>query len=600
MPISSKSNGTASRRRLLSPLSRSLILGVVVYASVMVGSYGWLVHQPMRQHFLDFETAEVQKLSKSIAGRLRSDLAGAIEELNYLAGLEALQSPDAKVVSASLRQYQRRTTYFKKFTVMDRAGRITARPSDPETIGQSRADRGYFEGTAQRRTTHVAEPQQMSAGLSISIGVPITSQSRQFLGVLAGHVALSDQHPRLCAAVTEITERRHYEVVLFSGSGHRIADSELGVAELAERNRRDHPLFGAAGPAALGPTTFELDGEEFFGVSQTIEPAGWVVIVQGRMAPILARVDSIVNQLAWIIGVVFLLMLAGAVFYAARIVRPITRLTSSLVHFGKSGEALPLADVGAADEVGEALEAFNQMVVDRSEVESRLLRQRGELQDLAGELSRFEQRMRREIASELHDHISQNLAATKIRLEMLREKQASEGGEESLSVAIALLTECIGSTSDLTKRLAPPSFDQIGLVGAVSSLVAEYQSQYDVEFEFEELGQLPCLTGVMAEAVYRGVCELLHNIIKHARATHAAVRMGHDRQTLSIEVADDGVGFVDVIGAEDSRVGGFGLFCLRERIRHFGGEFALRSSPGKGCVVTILVPLEMHDLQETG
>jgi signal transduction histidine kinase len=209
--------------------------------------------------------------------------------------------------------------------------------------------------------------------------------------------------------------------------------------------------------------------------------------------------------------------------------------------------------------------------------------------------------MRHEIAGELHDHISQNLAASKIRLEMLRSKQSSAGREDSLRVAIDLLRECIHSTSDLTRKLAQPALAQLGLVQALGALVAEYQADHPVTFVFEGCEPIDDLDGAVADTVYRGVGELLHNIIKHAGATRASVRLSRAGSRLRIQVVDDGVGLrVDDLGPRPGGIGGFGLSSLRERLREAGGTLAIHSSPGSGCSVIFEIPIDGAGLQETG
>ena len=280
----------------------------------------------------------------------------------------------------------------------------------------------------------------------------------------------------------------------------------------------------------------------------------------------LSRDAAIANHLAWVFAIVFLILLIFVVLYGSRIVLPVTELTSALAYFGKVGEAKTLVGSRTSGEVGDAVDAFNQMVVDRFEHENELRDHRSQLQSLARELARLERRTRQEIAEELHDNISQNLAATKLRLEMLRRRQTSEAHEESLQIAIELLGDSIQSTSNLTRRLAQPTLQQLGLVNALEALVAEYDGRHAVEFTIEDDGEPKPVADEVADTVYRGVKELLHNVIKHANAKSARVEIKRVDETLFLRVEDDGVGLDATPPPMVGRVGGFGLFNLRERV----------------------------------
>jgi len=89
--------------------------------------------------------------------------------------------------------------------------------------------------------------------------------------------------------------------------------------------------------------------------------------------------------------------------------------------------------------------------------------------------------------------------------------------------------------------------------------------------------------------LFRSIRELLVNIVKHARTSQAWIRMQKEKDRLRIEVRDQGVGFLldEAMATRD----GFGLFNIRERLAHFGGDLAIDSLPGRGTVVILHVPV---------
>ncbi len=96
----------------------------------------------------------------------------------------------------------------------------------------------------------------------------------------------------------------------------------------------------------------------------------------------------------------------------------------------------------------------------------------------------------------------------------------------------------------------------------------------------------------MADTLYRGIRELLHNVVKHAQAKRVLVAMHCQSETLCIQVQDDGIGLDSIYpAAREGQTGRFGLFSLRERIRQLGGEVSIDSSPNQGCRITVEVPI---------
>lgn len=81
------------------------------------------------------------------------------------------------------------------------------------------------------------------------------------------------------------------------------------------------------------------------------------------------------------------------------------------------------------------------------------------------------------------------------------------------------------------------------------------------------------------------------NVVKHAGADKTIVKVSGNKQKIRIEVIDDGKGF-DKRQAfrTDVSSGGFGLFSIRERIRHFGGHLIIQTEEGKGTRVVMTAP----------
>jgi signal transduction histidine kinase len=88
--------------------------------------------------------------------------------------------------------------------------------------------------------------------------------------------------------------------------------------------------------------------------------------------------------------------------------------------------------------------------------------------------------------------------------------------------------------------------------------------------------------------IYRMIQETFNNILKHAKAKHVTVQLNRLDDTLSITIEDDGLGFnVE----EKRRSGGMGLANLEQRAAKMNGTFHIDSTPGKGTISMIEIPI---------
>jgi signal transduction histidine kinase len=96
--------------------------------------------------------------------------------------------------------------------------------------------------------------------------------------------------------------------------------------------------------------------------------------------------------------------------------------------------------------------------------------------------------------------------------------------------------------------------------------------------------------------LFKSVRELLFNVIKHARAGSIKILVKGEKNRIRISIEDDGVGFdFSKVQFSLENLSGFGLFSIRERMEHFGGTFDVESKPGKGTLITLIMPLKRQE-----
>ena len=229
---------------------------------------------------------------------------------------------------------------------------------------------------------------------------------------------------------------------------------------------------------------------------------------------------------------------------------------------------------------------------ERDQAQRTLETKAAQLQILAGELVRTEQRERRRIAQLLHDQLQQLLAAALYGLVSLRPAQKTGTFQDDLTKISDLLKECIEMSRSLTSELSHPALSEPDLRAALEWLAAWMKEKHGLEVEVKAAQAVSVEAEETRIMLVQAVRELLFNVAKHAGVKRAQVRLAvaADNRVL-ITVSDEGVGFDEArIRTIGSAVSGIGLFSIRERLALAGGGMDLESSPGTGSRFTVWVP----------
>ncbi|HEU5201521.1 MAG TPA: response regulator [Nitrospira sp.] len=226
-----------------------------------------------------------------------------------------------------------------------------------------------------------------------------------------------------------------------------------------------------------------------------------------------------------------------------------------------------------------------------------LVRSQEELRHLATELNLTEQRERKRLAAELHDHLQQLLVLGKLKVGQV--KRFAETVPTLVTKSIyetdELLSEALTYTRTLVAELSPPVLRDHGLSAALKWL-GGYMKKHNmtVKVTVPEPDGL-ALPEDQAMLLFQSVRELLINTSKHARTHEAWLTLKTLPGQLLIEVKDYGIGFVPASETTAALPGGlssrFGLFSIRERMKALGGSLDVQSSPGKGTTATLTLPL---------
>jgi signal transduction histidine kinase len=198
------------------------------------------------------------------------------------------------------------------------------------------------------------------------------------------------------------------------------------------------------------------------------------------------------------------------------------------------------------------------------------------------------ERERQRWARELHDDTLQGLGALRMLLSSgLRGDETAL--RDTVERAVDLIAHQVDDLRGLITELRPAALDDLGLQAALESLTERFAATKGPALSAEiTLGERERFDPELETAVYRVVQEALHNVLKHAGATRARVRVWRSGDHVLLEISDDGRGFAD-----DVPTTGFGLVGMRERIELAGGTLDVRSTRGAGTSITARLPTRL-------
>lgn len=243
---------------------------------------------------------------------------------------------------------------------------------------------------------------------------------------------------------------------------------------------------------------------------------------------------------------------------------------------------------GLAVVFATALGLWISSIAEYGEERARLVTELTEAQSQVEALSRdrgaAEERER--IARDIHDTLAQTLAGL-VLLSERAGRQARDGRTDVAAEAIATIEqtarEALAESRALVARMAAVPADD-ALAAAIERLAARFRAEVGLAIDVEVAAGVD-LDREQQVVLLRCLQEALANVRKHARATLVVVTVAPHGEGIGMTVRDDGVGF-DPSAART----GFGLDGISDRATLAGGSVEVDSVPGRGSVLTILLP----------
>jgi CheY-like chemotaxis protein len=219
------------------------------------------------------------------------------------------------------------------------------------------------------------------------------------------------------------------------------------------------------------------------------------------------------------------------------------------------------------------------------------------LRNLSGRLLRLQDEERRRISRDLHDVTGQKLALLSMDLSGILKKKIIAKDEDInrlLLESISLSNEVNKEIRTLSYLLHPPLLDELGLPSAVEWFTQGFENRTGIHVSVDIPSSLVRLAPDAEVTLFRIVQESLANVHRYSGSATAYVRARSEAGEIRLEIGDYGKGMSDE-SKMSNRASvaplGVGIQGMKERLRQLSGTLEIISRPGKGTLVTAILPI---------
>jgi signal transduction histidine kinase len=591
-------------------------LACLVPFSVVLGYYLDRNLDHDRQQALAYETTTASTVSRSLINFLTYN-AEALEGMAQL-----VVSVEPEEVDAALGQARRARPELSGVFLVDTEQNILT-SSSGEVDALLPNIRSEIEQTLSKNSTTISGRIQLESGASVVVMlVPVTTiqptdsppaaeddettsdsanvqptpasaneQTMQPPGSTTGVIGGIIQMDRLSTAVlpgtrasTEIAVANDTSV-LFNTGGIDPANTNL------VSDHEDLVQTAIDGDVTTFTIVDALDVErDVVAVPVNFEPAPWAVLVTQPAPTVFDGVSR--SEAAVVLALSLLVILAIAMVLAELTARPLRTLARQARELHRGTLKEPIVPLGGgevrtlSERFAEMADQINTQVAGLEENRHDRERQAAQMRDLLRRTNRMQEDERRRIAGEIHDAVSPLITGALYQaraLQMTNGSTPSEELDESLRSVNELLDRATNELHGVIFDLRPPDLDDIGLVAAIEAYIQTIQ-RTGLSCRLEVIGPSPNLVPEVRLSFYRIAQEALHNVVRHAGADEAVVRLETTDELVRLTIRDNGAGFDP---EEAIRPTSLGLLSMQERAESIGATLTVVSRPGGGTAVVV-------------
>jgi signal transduction histidine kinase len=225
--------------------------------------------------------------------------------------------------------------------------------------------------------------------------------------------------------------------------------------------------------------------------------------------------------------------------------------------------------------------------IDRLNYQRNLLSKR-----LLSTVLRTEERSRSQFAKELHDGMGPLLSSAKMSLSAISTENMSDHQKEILQNTRFVIDEAIRSVREISNNMSPQVLMDFGLAQGIRNFISRIKSLHTIEeISFETNLYEDRFDNDVEVVLYRVVCELINNSLKHSHCSKIEVVLMLNGSTLELKYSDNGCGF----DPNSANLKGMGMSNITSRIDSLNGVFSITSSKGKGMKALVYISTKQEE-----
>ncbi len=198
---------------------------------------------------------------------------------------------------------------------------------------------------------------------------------------------------------------------------------------------------------------------------------------------------------------------------------------------------------------------------------------------------RTEEKSRSRFSKELHDGLGPLLSSARMSLSALERDECRPEQREIIGNTTYVIDEAIRSLREISNNLSPHVLNDFGLARGVQNFIDKTAAMHDVKIRFTTNLRTERYDTDVEVILYRVICELINNSLKHSGCTNIGLSLVRNRRVLTLDYTDNGRGF----NPEAMMDCGMGLSNMASRINSLGGTLEIASSKGKGMRAAIRI-----------
>lgn len=303
------------------------------------------------------------------------------------------------------------------------------------------------------------------------------------------------------------------------------------------------------------------------------------------------------RTLGWISVLIIFTIIIVLLVAEISILRVLRTLALSVQKFGSGDLAIRVKPISGSDEFSLLANSFNTMADTLALKYNELLDAKSQLRALAAKIQTLREEEAKRISRELHDEIGQMLTSLKIDLAQLKIICISDNTQTNycshiLNQKIEQLVGNISTSIDLVRKIAaelrPTVLDKLGFFAAVQWQAHEIESKTNLVIQVDLEGNELLINEKISIVLFRIIQEALTNIVRHANAKVAEIKISMDQQEINLNIEDDGIGF-PIQKAELPT--SLGIIGMKERISEVNGKIIIANHPKNGTIIHVIIPL---------